>query len=304
MQDNQIINKARALYYNFFANFFVVSPKSENYFELIKLLNILKENPLDESSAEALTNISKLLDSSSNVALLQEFDDLFHNPLNEKIRQTASFYDEGVESGKKRVEMIEFISKTKLRRDEKNYYEYEDSVGFIFSLMAELSDILANGQKEYGNTVHCIFAQILNEFIDEFAKDIYEHDKSNIYKELMVVLHSFVEFERLYLEVSKPLKKERIIKKQGDNWGDISDEERQRRERNRALKALGPKTKRFPFRDFIKKLGFFIKSLKFRGLNFYKEVSRARKQKKFRKKSRDYNCWCCSYRYYCIGCYW
>lgn len=241
MQDNQIINKARALYYNFFANFFVVSPKSENYFELIKLLNILKENPLDKSSAEALTNISKLLDSSSNVALLQEFDDLFHNPLNEKIRQTASFYDEGVESGKKRVEMIEFISKTKLRRDEKNYYEYEDSVGFIFSLMAELSDILANGQKEYGNTVHCIFAQILNEFIDEFAKDIYEHDKSNIYKELMVVLHSFVEFERLYLEVSKPLKKERIIKKQGDNWGDISDEERQRRERNRALKALGPK---------------------------------------------------------------
>lgn len=241
MQDNQTINKARALYYNFFANFFVLSSKSENYFELIRLLNILKENPLDESSAEALNNISNLLDSSSNVALLKEFDDLFHNPLNKKIRQTASFYDEGVESGKKRVEMIDFVAKTKLRRDENSYFEYEDSVGFIFSLMAELSDLLANGQKEYENTVHCIFAQILNDFIDEFAKDIYEHDKSNIYKELMVVLHSFVEFERLYLEVSKPPKKEKIIKKQGDNWGDISDEERQRRERNRALKALGPK---------------------------------------------------------------
>lgn len=241
MQDNQTINKARALYYNFFANFFVLSSKSENYFELIRLLNILKENPLDESSAEALNNISKLLDSSSNVALLKEFDDLFHNPLNKKIRQTASFYDEGVESGKKRVEMIDFVAKTKLRRDENSYFEYEDSVGFIFSLMAELSDLLANGQKEYENTVHCIFAQILNDFIDEFAKDIYEHDKSNIYKELMIVLHSFVEFERLYLEVSKPPKKEKIVKKQGDNWGDISDEERQRRERNRALKALGPK---------------------------------------------------------------
>lgn len=241
MQDNQTINKARALYYNFFANFFVLSSKSENYFELIRLLNILKENPLEESSAEALNNISNLLDSSSNVALLKEFDDLFHNPLNKKIRQTASFYDEGVESGKKRVEMIDFVAKTKLRRDENSYFEYEDSVGFIFSLMAELSDLLANGQKEYENTVHCIFAQILNDFIDEFAKDIYEHDKSNIYKELMVVLHSFVEFERLYLEVSKPPKKEKIVKKQGDNWGDISDEERQRRERNRALKALGPK---------------------------------------------------------------
>ena len=241
MQDNQTINKARALYYNFFANFFVLSSKNENYFELIRLLNILKENPLDESSSEALNNISNLLDSSSNVALIKEFDDLFHNPLNKKIRQTASFYDEGVESGKKRVEMIDFVAKTKLRRDENSYFEYEDSVGFIFSLMAELSDLLANGQKEYENTVHCIFAQILNDFIDEFAKDIYEHDKSNIYKELMVVLHSFVEFERLYLEVSKPAKKEKIIKKQGDDWGNISDEERQRRERNKALKALGPK---------------------------------------------------------------
>ena len=241
MQDNQTINKARALYYNFFANFFVLSSKSENYFELIRLLNILKENPLDESSADALNNISNLLDSSSNVALLKEFDDLFHNPLNKKIRQTASFYDEGVESGKKRVEMIDFVAKTKLRRDENSYFEYEDSVGFIFSLMAELSNFLANDQKEYENTVHCIFAQILNGFIDDFAKDIYEHDKSNIYKELMVVLHSFVEFERLYLEVSKPAKKEKIIKKQSDEWGDISDEERQRREKNRALKALGPK---------------------------------------------------------------
>ncbi len=241
MQDNQTINKARALYYNFFANFFVLSSKSENYFELIRLLNILKENPLDESSAEALNNISNLLDSSSNVDLIKEFDDLFHNPLNKKIRQTASFYDEGVESGKKRVEMIDFVAKTKLRRDENSYFEYEDSVGFIFSLMAELSDLLADEQKEYENTVHCIFAQILNGFIDDFAKDIYEHDKSNIYKELMVILHSFVEFERLYLEVSKPPKKEKIIKKQGDDWGNISDEERQRRERNKALKALGPK---------------------------------------------------------------
>ena len=241
MQDNQTINKARALYYNFFANFFVLSSKSENYFELIRLLNILKENPLDESSADALNNISNLLDSSSNVALIKEFDDLFHNPLNKKIRQTASFYDEGVESGKKRVEMIDFVAKTKLRRDENSYFEYEDSGGFIFSLMAELSNFLANDQKEYENTVHCIFAQILNGFIDDFAKDIYEHDKSNIYKELMVVLHSFVEFERLYLEVSKPPKKEKIIKKQSDEWGDISDEERQRREKNRALKALGPK---------------------------------------------------------------
>ena len=241
MQDNQAINKARALYYNLFANFFVYSKESQNYFELVNLVNVLKQSALDASSQTALDEISKLLDPSSNVALLQEFDDLFHNPLNKKIRQTASFYDEGVESGKKRVEMIQFLGKTKIRRDEKQYHEYEDSVGFIFSVMAELTDLVSSGEKVYENTVHCIFDQILNDFIDEFAKDIYENKNSKIYKELMVVLHSFVAFERLYLEVSKPVKKEKVQKEAPCEV--ISDEELERRAKNKALKALGPKKK-------------------------------------------------------------
>jgi TorA maturation chaperone TorD len=240
VENNQTIHKARALYYNFFANFFVLSPKIENYFELLRLLNILKDSALDDISQEALNNISNLLDKNSNAVLVQEFDDIFYNPINKKIRLTASYYNEGVESGKKRIEMIDFVAKTKLRRDEKNFYEYEDSVGFIFSFMAELSNLLANGEKIYENTVHCVFAQILNDFIDDFAKEIYEYDKAKIYKELMVVLHSFIEFERLFLEVPKPFKKDKVVKKQ-DSWGDISPEERERRERNKALKALGPK---------------------------------------------------------------
>ena len=239
MQDTQSINKARALYYNLFANFFVYSKESEKYFELIRLINILKENPLDVSSGKALEIISSSLDTTSNVKLVQEYDNLFHNPTNKKIRTTASFYDEGVESGKKRVEMIQFLAKTKIRRDEKEYFEYEDSIGFIFSVMAELSDLIANNEKVYENTVHCIFSQILNEFIDEFAKDVYENDSSVIYKELMVVLHSFVEFERLYLEVSKPKPKERI--EEATSCDAISDEELERRAKNKALKAMGPK---------------------------------------------------------------
>ena len=241
MQDTQSINKARAIYYNLFANFFVPSSDIKNYFELFRLLNLLKDSSLDEASEESIKNILNLLDKDSNQSLIQEYDDIFHNPVYEKVRQTASFYDEGVESGKKRVEMIQFVAKTKLRRDEKRYFEYEDSVGFIFSIMSELSNLFALGEKQYENTVHCIFEQILNPFVDEFAKSIYEHKKANIYKELMVVLHSFVEFERLYLEVTKPLKKEKAKKQVTDNWGDITPEERERRERNRALKALGPK---------------------------------------------------------------
>ena len=239
MQDNQAINKARALYYNLFANFFVDTQKTENYFELIRLINILKENPLDPSSGEALVNISNTLDASSNVALLQEFDNIFHNPSTKKIRLTASYYDEGVESGKKRVEMIQFIAKTKLRRDEKNYFEYEDSVGFLFSFMAQLCESITNGEKEYENTVHCIFSEIINDFIDEFAKEVYEHESAEVFKELIIVLHSFVEFERLYLSVSKPKPKVKVVKKEIEET--ISDEELERRAKNKALKAMGPK---------------------------------------------------------------
>ena len=72
MQDKNSINKARALYYNLFENFFVVSSKSENYFELIRLINILKENPLDDNCAKALNTISEKLDPTSNVTLVQE----------------------------------------------------------------------------------------------------------------------------------------------------------------------------------------------------------------------------------------
>ena len=239
MKDNNSINKARALYYNLFANFFIVSSKSENYFELVRLINILKESPLDVESGKALAEISNILDPSSNVVLVQEFDDLFHSPLHKKIRLTASYYDEGVESGKKRVEMIQFVAKTKLRRDEKKFFDYEDSVGFIFSFMAELCDKIANGEKEYENTVHCIFSQILNDFVDEFAKEIYEHKSAKIYTQLMIVLHSFAEFERLYLEVSKPKPKEKIEKVVKTET--ISDEELERRAKNKALREQGPK---------------------------------------------------------------
>ena len=77
-----------------------------------------------------------------------------------------------------------------------------------------------------------IFGEILNDFIDEFAKDVYENKSAVIYKELMVVLHSFVEFERLYLEISKPKVKEKTTKVESCDV--ISDAELERRAKNKA----------------------------------------------------------------------
>lgn len=238
MKNELEINKARAIYYNLFANFFVYTHESKQYFELLKLIEIIKSAPLDEESNKAINDIANKLENDSNIKLMQEYDNIFHNPKSKNVRTTASYYDENLESGKKRVEMLQFLAKTKIRRDEKRYHEYEDSVGFIFALLSELLELVIKGENEYKNTIHCIFQQILNEFIDEFAKEIYEHSDADIYKNLIVVLHSFIEFERLYLEVSKPALK---VKTEKDKYEHISDEEKERRERNKALKALGPK---------------------------------------------------------------
>ena len=239
MQDQSLM-KARSIYYNLFSKLFVYSKDVAVYLELINILKLLEQNPLDNTTKEAITSILSKLDATSNIALVQEYDDIFHNPETKNIRTTASYYDEGIESGKKRVEMLQFLAKTKIRRNEKEFVEYEDSIGFILTLMAELNELIVNGEEEYKNTQHCIFAEVLNEFIEEFAKEIYEHEKADIFKDVVVVLKAFMDFERLFLEVSKPTPKEEEQKEISTNE-EISEEEKERRARNKALRAQGPK---------------------------------------------------------------
>ncbi len=239
MQDQSLM-KARSIYYNLFSKLFVYSKDVTVYFELINILKLLEENPLDTTTKEAISRIISKLDPSSNVVLVQEYDDIFHNPETKNIRTTASYYDEGVESGKKRVEMLQFLAKTKIRRNESEFAEYEDTIGFILTLMAELNELIVNGEEQYKNTQHCIFAEVLNDFIEDFAKEVYEHECADIFKDVIIVLKAFIEFERLYLEVSKP---EPRVEVQRDvpSCDVVSDEEAARRAKNKAMKAKGPK---------------------------------------------------------------
>ncbi len=234
------MNRARALYYAMFSRCFVFTTDNKRYFELISLIDILKENPLDKASAQAFEDIRKVIKSDSNVAFMQEFDAIFHSPETQTLRTTASYYDEDIESGKKRVEMQNFLAKTKIRRDENAYSDYEDHIGFIFSVMAELCELIANGEVQYKNTAHCIFEQILNEFVDRFSKELYEHESADIFKNIVVVLKSFIEFERVYLEVQTPIYDQTSVASQAKSE-ELSEEEIARRARNKLLRQKGPK---------------------------------------------------------------
>lgn len=239
MQDQSLM-KARSIYYNLFSKLFVYSKDVTVYLELINILKLLEKNPLDATTKEAISRILLKLDPISNVVLVQEYDDIFHNPETKNIRTTASYYDEGVESGKKRVEMLQFLAKTKIRRNESEFAEYEDTIGFILTLMGELNELLVNGEEQYKNTQHCIFAEVLNDFIEDFAKEVYEHECADIFKDVIIILKAFIEFERLYLEVSKPAPRE-DVQRDVPSCDVITDEEAERRAKNKAMKAKGSK---------------------------------------------------------------
>lgn len=234
--NKEAVNGARSLYYGFFSKMFIFKEDVNRYDGIEEVLDILIANPMDANSAEALKEIKEFFELGGAQALIDEYDDIFHNPESMTVRDTASYYDEQIESGKKRLEVKNFLGKTKIRRDEKNYKESEDSVGFLMIFMHELIELIMSGEKSYDTLQHCLFIEIINEFIDEYIEALYESNSSNAYKSVAVVLNAFMEFERLYFDVRRPTPKEKIVT-QDKSCEFISDEEQQRRAENRAKKA-------------------------------------------------------------------
>ncbi|WP_458700265.1 molecular chaperone [Sulfurospirillum sp. 1307] len=237
MINKEQLNPARSLYYGFFSKMFVFSESEDRFAGVKEALEVMIENSLDDNSKEALKEIKEFFELGGEQVFIEEYDEIFHNPETKIVRNTASFYDEGLESGKKRLEVKNFLSKTRIRRDEKNFKESEDSVGFLVTFMHELIELIINGEKSYDTLQHCLFSEVINEFIDEFISEVYNHKKANAYKSVAVVFNAFIEFERLYFDVAKPAIKERPVKKETNECEFISDEEAKRRAENRAKKA-------------------------------------------------------------------
>ena len=119
--------------------------------------------------------------------------------------------------------------------DEAKFKENEDNVGFVFALMSEF--IAREGELElYGELEEQLFKEIINPNIDEFIEGLFNHESSEIYKDVAVLLQGFVEFERVVLSAPRPIN-------QGENkktLDGVSRSEAIRRQKNRVrkLKAM------------------------------------------------------------------
>lgn len=224
----------RGLYYSLFSRFFVFSQDADRFSGVNAMLGLASAHALNEESAAAIMRIQARFDEKNPQNLADEFDEIFHAPPS-PLRNSLSYYDEGYEVGHACVKVRKILARTDLRRDEAKFKENEDNVGFVFALMSEF--IARESELElYGELEEQLFKEIINPNIDEFIEGLFNHESSEIYKDVAVLLQGFVEFERVVLSAPRPIN-------QGENkktLDGVSRSEAIRRQKNRVrkLKAM------------------------------------------------------------------
>ena len=233
--DKASLNPARSIYYGLFSKLLVFTPHEDRYDGLNEALDVLIGYPLSGRAGVALRSLQDFIRAHGYAGLVREYDAVFHDPVSPTVRTTASYYLEGFESGMKTVEVRNFLAKTRIRRNEAEYKEPEDSIGFLMTFMHELIELIMEGGESYISLHKCLFDDIINPFIDVFADKLHDHPKADAYRQVAIVLKEFMIFERLYFEVPAPRPGYVITPKGEQNF--VADEEARRRAANRAAKA-------------------------------------------------------------------
>ncbi len=234
MEDTQAINQARALYYRLFSSLFAFVMKEDRFDGVEDIVQILKNSAIDEHAEKSLENMDRIIKSQGLSFVSKEYDAIFYDLSSDPVPTTASFYEEERDDGKKRLMMVEYVLKSKYRKDSEKFSDLEDDAGFIFSFMNRLILDEIDNDKDAKELEREVFEKVLNEFVDEFIENVYMHDNSAFYQEVALLLKIFIEFERVFLGVKKPKEKIKVNKEKKIN---ISDAEAARRLANKKKKA-------------------------------------------------------------------
>ena len=224
----------RGLYYSLFSRLFVFNQDADRFSGVNAMLGLASAHALNEESAAAIMRIQAKFDEKNSQNLADEFDEIFH-ALPSPLRNSLSYYDEGYEVGHACAKVRKILARTDIRRDEAKFKENEDNVGFVFALMSEF--IARESELElYGELEEQLFKEVINPNIDEFIESLFNHESSEIYKDVAVLLQGFIEFERVVLSAPRPIN-------QGENkktLNGVSRSEAIRRQKNRVrkLKAM------------------------------------------------------------------
>ena len=206
--NKEAINKARAVYYGLFASLLTFFDNPNDIKMIQKTIDVLAQNPLDEQSKLAFSNMQNMLIKEGYTFLKEESDTVFFSPYAAYIPVTASFYAENRDDGKMRLDMVKYVLSSNFRRDSEKFKELEDHIGFIVLFMQKLIEEELAGDEKSAQLSREVFINILNPFVDEFLLALHVHESSHFYQNFAVVMQSFIALERLFLVVQKPYKED------------------------------------------------------------------------------------------------
>jgi len=190
------VNKARAIFYDFFAGLFLRDLLVERKMLLKTQLESLSVSPLDEDSEKSLKRLSDEVDAHETVVLLDEFDDLFMLVMaGEVVLPYVSHYKEARINGDILVDIRQTIKELPVRANSEQFRETEDHLGFLFLVMRYCIE-----EKSYESTQKEIFTCYILPYVKAFMEDIDSNAKADFYKDVTKVLKSFMDFERHYVK--------------------------------------------------------------------------------------------------------
>lgn len=218
------INKARSIHYLLLGILFSYKSLEKNQNLTMRILEQMNANPINDQTQKDSQLLLDALQNGHMQAIEEEFDLLFVNNFKQKsINLTASYYSEGWEFGEKCLKIRNLILESELRKSEE-FIEPEDHLGFLLLFCSSLLEksnpcSIAISKK--------IFEDILNDYVNFVVIEILKNKTAKFYKSIAKILGSFMEFERLYLEVTPPPFEEFI------DLNDLKEEEKRNKWKKR-----------------------------------------------------------------------
>lgn len=194
---DETINQARAIFYDFFAGLLLSDLLKGREALILEQLERLGIAPLDEEAEKSFAILAFELNHEGGFQkIADEFDDLFCIPMSgDVVLPYVSHYKQGCFNGDILVDIRQTIKELPIRANSEIFKETEDHLGFLFLVMRYCIE-----EKNFRASEKEICKMYLLPYMNQFIEDICTNPKSNLYKEIAVILKSFMEFERNYIK--------------------------------------------------------------------------------------------------------
>ncbi len=188
-EEQQNIQNARILYYDFFNGFFVYELIEGRLETSQKQILILKQSLLEESLDESLGYLQQEINNKGMQGFKQEHTQMFALPFGEKqVGIHLSHYYENCIGGESLLKVRSLVKQSDIRLNRDNFKDTEEHIGFLFGFMRYLV------KKDQEDLAKKVFTFSKDAFLT-MCQEIKARKDATIYLHLALLLESFLKFE-------------------------------------------------------------------------------------------------------------